>query len=105
MSKQNFLRIFVIFLAALAGTPLGYGAERRVLPLKNKTLFGRFVRMQAVDASAPSDGKILYYQDPGHRWYRWEKPGIAADWGMKLVPVYASDGPGGGLAPGGVEIS
>ena len=29
MSKRNFLRFFVIFVAALAGTPLGYDAERR----------------------------------------------------------------------------
>ena len=87
MSKQNFLRIFVIFVAALAWSPLGYDAERRVLPLKNKILFGHSVRIKAVDASASGDGKILYYQDPMHPWYRSDKPGIAPDCGMKLVPV------------------
>lgn len=105
MNKQNFLRIFVICVAALAWSPLGYDAERRVLPLKNKILFGRFARIQAAAESAPGDGKILYYQDPMHPWYRSDKPGIAPDCGMKLVPVYASDSPAAALPPGGVEIS
>ena len=32
--------------------------------------------------------RILYYQDPMHPAYRSDKPGIAPDCGMKLVPVY-----------------
>src|SRR3974390_2649889 len=38
-------------------------------------------------------GKILYYEDPMHPWYRSDKPGIAPDCGMKLVPVYAEEKP------------
>lgn len=34
---------------------------------------------------------ILYYQDPMHPSYRSNKPGIAPDCGMQLVPVYAED--------------
>jgi RND family efflux transporter MFP subunit len=34
---------------------------------------------------------ILYYVDPMHPSYRSDKPGIAPDCGMKLVPVYARD--------------
>jgi len=33
--------------------------------------------------------KVLYYVDPMHPAYRSDKPGIAPDCGMKLVPVYA----------------
>src|SRR5436305_3099134 len=46
--------------------------------------------------SASKDGrKILYWVDPMHPAYRSDKPGIAPDCGMKLVPVYAD----GGTAP------
>jgi membrane fusion protein, copper/silver efflux system len=33
--------------------------------------------------------KVLYWQDPMHPAYKSDKPGIAPDCGMKLVPVYA----------------
>ena len=48
-------------------------------------------RAQAADQANAGEGKILYYQDPMHRWYHSDKPGIAPDCGMKLVPVYASE--------------
>ena len=35
--------------------------------------------------------KALYWVDPMHPWYKSDKPGIAPDCGMKLVPVYAGD--------------
>jgi len=63
------------------------------------------------NAAAPSspaggDHKVLYYEDPMHPWYRSDKPGIAPDCGMKLVPVYASEGGAEApLTPGGVQIS
>jgi membrane fusion protein, copper/silver efflux system len=36
--------------------------------------------------------KILYYVDPMHPAYKSDKPGIAPDCGMELVPVYADEG-------------
>ena len=59
-------------------------------------------------AATPAGGeqKILYYEDPMHPWYRSDKPGIAPDCGMKLVPVYASEGAAGAPPPpGSVQIS
>jgi Cu(I)/Ag(I) efflux system membrane fusion protein len=44
--------------------------------------------------------KILYWVDAMHPWYKSDKPGIAPDCGMKLVPVYAG-GEAKGAAPGG----
>lgn len=35
--------------------------------------------------------KILYYYDPMHPAYKSDKPGIAPDCGMKLVPMYAEE--------------
>src|SRR5215469_4493401 len=37
--------------------------------------------------------RVLYYVDPMHPSYKSDRPGIAPDCGMQLVPVYA-DGPG-----------
>ena len=46
-------------------------------------------------AAHPKDQRrILYYVDPMHPGYKSDKPGIAPDCGMKLVPVYE-----GGDAP------
>lgn len=36
--------------------------------------------------------RVLYYVDPMHPAYQSDKPGIAPDCGMQLVPVYADDG-------------
>ena len=55
-----------------------------------------------------SGRKILYYEDPMHPWYKSNKPGIAPDCGMKLVPVYADEpqtAAVGTLPPGAVQIS
>src|SRR5208337_1825505 len=72
----------------------------------------RFVVIAALAACAAApllaqsgEGKILYYQDPMHPWYHSDKPGIAPDCGMKLVPVYATEAPAAALPPGAVEIS
>ncbi|PYU26939.1 MAG: hypothetical protein DMG30_00730 [Acidobacteria bacterium] len=34
---------------------------------------------------------VLYYVDPMHPSYKSDKPGIASDCGMPLVPVFAED--------------
>ncbi|MBI4164450.1 MAG: efflux RND transporter periplasmic adaptor subunit, partial [Acidobacteria bacterium] len=49
--------------------------------------------------------RILYYQDPMHPQYRSDKPGIAPDCGMKLVPVYAEEAGAAATSPGTVQIS
>jgi Cu(I)/Ag(I) efflux system membrane fusion protein len=37
------------------------------------------------------DRKILYWYDPMHPAYKSDKPGIAPDCGMTLVPKYAEE--------------
>ncbi len=60
----------------------------------------------AAATAASGQRKILYYQDPMHPWYKSDKPGIAPDCGMKLVPVYADEGAAPESAPpGSVRIS
>ncbi len=47
-------------------------------------------------AAAPKqERKILYWYDPMHPAYRSDKPGIAPDCGMALVPEYADSAEGG----------
>jgi multidrug efflux pump subunit AcrA (membrane-fusion protein) len=42
-------------------------------------------------AASESGRKVLYWIDPMHPAYRSDKPGIAPDCGMDLVPVYADE--------------
>jgi membrane fusion protein, copper/silver efflux system len=57
--------------------------------------FGWFFNSQA---QTKSTRHVLYYVDPMHPSYRSDKPGIAPDCGMKLVPVYEGDA-GAAAAP------
>jgi Cu(I)/Ag(I) efflux system membrane fusion protein len=55
----------------------------------------RAVKGGAAGSAEKGGRTILYWVDPMHPAYKSDKPGIAPDCGMKLVPVYA----GGGVAP------
>lgn len=61
-----------------------------------------------VTSAPPSNGedarKILYWYDPMHPAYKSDKPGIAPDCGMTLVPKYA-DGEAASMAPGTVTVA
>jgi len=57
-------------------------------------------------AAAPPARKILYWVDPMHPSYKSDKPGIAPDCGMKLVPVYEDEQKQSEAAPPGtIHIS
>ena len=59
-------------------------------------------------AGAPgARNRVLYYVDPMHPAYRSDKPGIAPDCGMPLVPVYEGEDPAAKLQlpPGAVYVS
>ncbi len=67
------IAIFLAIAAAIAGA---YGYRRWYF--------------KAVEA-AGSAPKVLYWVDPMHPWYKSDKPGIAPDCNMKLVPVHAGE--------------
>jgi len=98
-----FTRIaaLMVFIAA----PLSGSDFHHSLRGRSAAIFAHAPRTEAADQANPGEGKILYYQDPMHPWYRSDKPGIAPDCGMKLVPVYASEVAAGALPPGGIQIS
>ena len=84
------LSVVLVIVAAFVG---GYG-------------YGRWYGETAPVATAGgAPRKILYWQDPMHPQYKSDKPGIAPDCGMKLVPVYADAAPAAASAPGTVDIS
>lgn len=59
-------------------------------------------------AATPAAGggrKILYWHDPMHPQYKSDKPGTAPDCGMELVPRYADEEAGTGMAAGTVKIT
>lgn len=56
-------------------------------------------------APESTERKVLYWVDPMHPWYKSDKPGIAPDCGMKLVPVYAGDQLPNRAAANAVEVS
>jgi len=86
------MKKFVIVLVIAAAFAAGYG-------------YGRWYGKPAPVASGAAPRKILYWQDPMHPQYKSDKPGIAPDCGMKLVPVYADNSPAGTMPPGTVEVS
>ena len=55
--------------------------------------YGRWYGKPARVAAGAAPRKILYWQDPMHPQYKSDKPGIAPDCGMKLVPIYADAPP------------
>jgi len=52
-------------------------------------------------ATTAASRKVLYYVDPMHPAYKSDKPGIAPDCGMELVPVYEDGGAGGSASASG----
>jgi hypothetical protein len=75
-------RTIAILILIAAGFVGGYG-------------YGRWYRKPQ---AAKSARKILYYVDAMHPWYKSDKPGIAPDCGMNLVPVYEGEQAGAAAA-------
>jgi len=81
-----------------------------VLIVAASFLAGSWYTGRGVSTGEQAKGrKILHYVDPMHPAYKSDKPGIAPDCGMELVPVYDDGSTGGGGAgasgpPGTVTI-
>lgn len=93
---MNQMRRMILAIAVIAAIAAAYGLGRRSSLPQRGGKTGRHV---------------LYYVDPMHPAYKTDKPGIAPDCGMQLVPVFAEDlnhtpvsSPSAQLAPGAVSI-
>jgi RND family efflux transporter MFP subunit len=104
MNKSKCVRI-IASVAAFAAAPWLGSSFNQSLPGPVGVALASPQRAGTADQANQAGRKILYYQDPMHPWYHSDKPAIAPDCGMKLVPVYASEAPPTALPPGDVEIS
>jgi Cu(I)/Ag(I) efflux system membrane fusion protein len=77
--------------------PLGHGAAHGHSPRSSPA--------RAEPATPAAERKILYWQDPMHPEHRSDKPGVAPDCGMPLVPVYADEVRGGEMPQGAVRLT
>jgi Cu(I)/Ag(I) efflux system membrane fusion protein len=71
------MRRMSLAIAVVAALTASYGVGRYNSHLQTGNKAGR---------------RVLYYVDPMHPSYKSDKPGIAPDCGMPLVPVYIEDG-------------
>src|SRR5271166_5356452 len=46
---------------------------------------------ESANSATPGERKVLFWYDPMHPAYKSDKPGIAPDCGMQLVPKYADE--------------
>ncbi len=76
---KKSLRIIVIVIGLALAFIAGHG-------------YGRWYGKGTSGGTEKVGRKILYYVDAMHPWYKSDKPGVAPDCGMKLVPVYADGG-------------
>ena len=83
-----------------------------LLVLGGTYLLGAWSTQRAASPNSPGVArKILYYVDPMHPAYKSDRPGVAPDCGMELVPVYEDGTWGGagasttGMPPGTVNVS
>ncbi len=83
MKAIRTIGLLVVILAAFAG---GY--------------IYKAVKGGATGSAQKGERKVLYWVDPMHPAYKSDKPGIAPDCGMKLVPVYADGGVAASTAAG-----
>lgn len=95
-NKKRALAASAVLLAVVGVLVLFEGPAKARWSSISAKLMGLFKPLTgkpapSVDAGA-GERKILYYHDPMHPAYRSDKPGIAPDCGMQLVPVYAPEG-------------
>ena len=89
------MKRILITLTAVAALGAAYGV-------------GYLVRSKTAPASAAptkAERRIAYYYDPMHPAYKSDKPGIAPDCGMELVPMYADGGTGAAAATPTLNVS
>ena len=108
----KFLRLGALLLAMAAVLVLIYGNgvwAGHDQPHRLSTSSGKVAVEHAHHSQAgelPGERKILYWYDPMHPAYKSDKPGIAPDCGVQLVPKYAADDSASEpMPPGTVMIS
>jgi RND family efflux transporter MFP subunit len=95
LPKKTALIVAGILATAAAGFGLiVWGAGKTGLPATRKLARLRrpSIALRSFAQNSQPGSKPLYYVDPMHPSYKSDKPGVAPDCGMQLVPVYAEQG-------------
>src|SRR5215475_2105650 len=78
--RPVFRLIALLLVIGLVGASYVY--RKRLLPPGSK---------ETAQSEQTSERKVLYWVDPMHPAYKFDKPGKAPDCGMDLTPVYADE--------------
>lgn len=110
--KKNFLIIAATLLPALVvGFYLGRSSsapETASAQEEQDPHAGPQMSMEPAGKQTVQNGEreVLYWYDPMHTNYKSDKPGIAPDCGMDLVPFYADEAEAlSKMPPGSVMLS
>jgi len=84
MKKLVGRSVAVVLLGGALGAVYMIGAH--------KAWFTKSAPQARVNSASAQPHRVLYWYDPMHPAYQSNKPGIAPDCGMELVPKYADEG-------------
>lgn len=107
-TKLLLLAVATLTLVAVVGLGLAYREEIRAWAQERKAATDHSQHTTATTPAAPQpkERTVLYWYDPMHPAYKSDKPGIAPDCGMQLVPKYAEEAEAmKDMPPGTVMIS
>lgn len=113
LTRTKAILLALLGLALLVAVGLGIAYRQALLtwlqgeqPPATATRSGEHAGHDRAAMAPAGERKILYWYDPMHPQYRSDKPGIAPDCGMKLVPQYAEEAEAPAALPTGtVHIS
>ena len=103
MSKKR-IAVFTLALAVLVGGYLARKPVRAAWQQRQQAHQAAAHDEHAGDTMPTGERKILYWYDPMHPAYKSDKPGIAPDCGMQLVPKYAEEDEGMRAMPVGTVM-
>jgi len=107
LTRKQLLAVAALAVALVAVVlGLAYRDDLRAWAAPQKPATGEPAGHDRATMEEPKERKVLYWYDPMHPAYKSDKPGVAPDCGMQLVPKYADDAASLRTMPAGaVQIS
>ncbi len=106
LTRKQLLAVALLGVALVAiGLGLAYREQLVAWAGPQKPAADEHAGHDMAAMEEPKDRKVLYWYDPMHPAYKSDKPGIAPDCGMQLVPKYADEETMAEMPAGTVQIS
>src|SRR3989344_6606248 len=107
LTRKQLLAVAALAVALVAVVlGLAYRNDLRAWAAPQKPATGEPAGHDMATMEEPKERKVLYWYDPMHPAYKSDKPGVAPDCGMQLVPKYADAAASMRTMPAGaVQIS